>query len=287
MSLDVRREVASLPRGRECIGISTITFRHRSLEEALRLIEGLGVREAELGAIPDVVDHVPVPFDGDVDRYVSLLERHGLRAGAVNADIGNINDPEFDREGLRVTAEPLLELAAGIGGYLIVNCGRQSWDAYVDEASDLHTIAGNLEYLAGLSDAYGVRLLVEVLHHRRWVHSVERADRLLDLAGPQAFGLLLDTAHLGASDEDVVAWAARHADRIERVHLRDAVPGDLNLGIGRGAVDFPGVIHALESRGFTGSYILELETHDLEESEREADALRSVELIAELLETAP
>jgi sugar phosphate isomerase/epimerase len=273
-------------RGREVVGISTITFRHRPLDEALRLIQGLGAIETELGAIPDVVDHVHVPFDGDVDPYLALLESHGLRAGAVNADIGDINDPHYDREALRVRTEPLLRLAAAIGGFLIVNCGRQSWDDYVDEESDLAAIAANLEYLGRLSADHGVRLLVEVLHHRRWIHTVARADLLLDRVDPSVFGLLLDTAHVGASEEDVVAWAGSRAERIERVHLRDAMPGDLNVGIGRGTVDFGGLISALESRGFTGSYILELETHDVDEADREADARRSVELISGMLEAA-
>src|SRR5689334_5501029 len=271
-------------RGRDVVGISTITFRHRPLEEALRLIEGLGAVETELGAIPDVVDHVPVPFDGRVEPYLDLLDGHRLRAGAVNADIGDINDPDYDREALRTTTEPLLRLASAVGGSLIVNCGRQSWDDFVDESSDLEAIAGNLEHLSHLSADHGVRLLVEVLHHRRWIHTVERADRLLELVDPSVFGLVLDTAHLGASEEDAVAWAARQAGRIERVHLRDAVPGNLNVGIGRGTVDFGGVIGALETRGFTGSYILELETHDVEERDREADAQRSLELVTGMLE---
>lgn len=271
-------------RGRELVGVSTITFRHRSLEEALRLIQGLGAVETELGAIPDVVDHVPVPFHGSIDPYLALLAQHDLRAGAVNADIGDINDPEYDRDSLRVRTVPLLRLAAAVGGSLIVNCGRQSWEDFVDEASDLAAIAGNLQYLSRLSADHGVRLLVEVLHHRRWIHTVERADRLLELVEPSVFGLVLDTAHLGASEEDVVAWAGRQANRIERVHLRDAVPGNLNVGIGRGTVDFGGVIGELESHGFTGSYILELETHDVEESGREADAKRSFELITAVLE---
>ena len=64
----------------------------------------------------------------------------------------------------------------------------------------------------------------------------------------------------------------------------DAVPGDLNLGIGRGSVDFARVVSVLERRGYSGSYILELETHDVAEAEREADARRSFDLIAGLVE---
>lgn len=273
-----------VPRTREAVGISTITFRHRPLEEALRLIEGIGAAEIDLGAIPDVTDHVPVPFHGDVEPYLELLERHHLRSGAVNADIGNINDPAYDRQALRERTEPLLGLAAATGGALIVNCGRQDWADYVDEATDLAAVAGNLEFLGRLSADHGVRLLVEVLHHRRWIHTVERANRLLDLVDPSVFGLLFDTAHVGASQEDVVAWADQVHDRIERVHFRDAVPGNLNVGIGRGTVDFAAVIDTLEGRGYTGSYVLELETHDVAEEDREADARRSFELVAEMLD---
>ena len=128
-----------------------------------------------------------------------------------------------------------------------------------------------------------VRLLVEVLHHRRYVHSVERAEKVLGLLGPEVFGLLFDVSHIVASSDDPVAWAQQRADRVERVHLRDAVPGDLNLGIGRGETDFAGTIAALEAGGFSGTYILELETHDVAEQDREADALRSREEIAAIL----
>ena len=80
---------------------------------------------------------------------------------------------------------------------------------------------------------------------------------------------------------DPVAWAKQRADRVERVHLRDAVPGDLNLGMGRGEADFAGTIAAFEAGGFTGTYILELETDDVDEQDREADALRSrAEIVA-------
>ena len=275
------------PRNRQVVGISSITFRHRPLEEALRLISGIGAVETELGAIPDVVKHVPVPFDGNAEPYLELLAHYGLRSGAINADIGNINDPAYDREALRAVVEPLIGLAAATGGALISNCGRQNWDDYVDEASDLAQVAGNLRFLGGLCADAGVRLLVEVLHHRRWIHTVERANRLLEMVDADVFGLLFDVAHVGASDEDVVGWADSAFDRIERVHIRDAVPGNLNLGVGRGRVDFAGVVQTLESRGFAGSYILELETHDVEEADREADALRSYEIIAGLVAGVP
>ena len=269
---------------RDRVGISTISFRFRPLDEALTIIERLGAVEVDLGAIPDVTDHVPVPFTGDPAAYVRALAAHGLRSGAVNSDVGHLNDPSLTRQALAGTVRPLVALAAATGGALIVPCGRNSYDAYVDEGTDLATIAENLRFIAELCAEQGVRLLVEVLHHRRYVHSVARAEKVLDLLGPEVFGLLFDVSHIVASSDDPVAWARRRADRVERVHLRDAVPGNLNLGIGRGQVDFPATIAALEAGGFTGTYVLELETHDVEEEDREADAQHSREEIVAILE---
>ncbi|WP_226345877.1 sugar phosphate isomerase/epimerase family protein [Agilicoccus flavus] len=268
------------------VGLSTISFRFRPLEEALDIIGSLGAVEVDLGAIPAVTDHVPVPFAGDPATYVKALDRHGLRCGAVNSDVGDLNDPALTPEALRGIARPLIDLAAATGGALIVPCGRAAYEPFVDEAGDLARIAENLRLLSSWCEQSGVRLLVEVLHHRRFVHSVEAADRLLAAVGPDVFGLLLDVSHVVASGDDPVEWAGRLGSRVERVHLRDAVPGDLNVGIGRGDADFAGVIGALEAGGFEGTYILELETHDVQESEREADADRSRREIVALLERA-
>lgn len=268
------------------VGLSTITFRSRPLDEALRLIAGTGAYEVDLGAIPAVTDHVPVPFDGVPDEYVTLLARYGLVSGAVNSDIGDLNDPELTASRLETVATPLVRLAAATGGALVVPCGRADRTPFVDEAGDLAAIAGNLRRLAAVCRTHDVRLLVEVLHHRRYVHTVERAEKLLDAVGPEVFGLLFDVSHVVASAEDPVAWLGRCAQRVERVHLRDAVPGDLNVGIGRGEVDFAGVLAALEDAGYSGRYILELETHDVAEHERAADALRSRNQIVDLLQEA-
>lgn len=265
------------------VGISTISFRHRTVQDALRIIAELGATEVDLGAIPAVVDHVPVPFTGDPASYVEALQHHGLHGGAVNADVGDLNDPALAPERLTHVASGLADLAAAVGGTLIVPCGRSSWEPFQDEETDLQVIAGNLRLLARICADRGVRLQVELLHHLRYVHSVERAQKVLDSVGEEIFGLLFDVSHIVASGDDPIAWLRSCAPRVERVHLRDAVPGDLNLGIGRGQVDFASVISALEAADFTGTYILELETHDIAEEDREDDAARSRAEILRLL----
>ena len=266
------------------VGLSTISFRHRPLAEALRLIAGTGATEIDLGAIPAVTDHVPVPFHGRSAEYVSAIRAEGLRTGAVNADPGDLNDPTLTAEALTAVVTPLAQLAAALGAALIVPAGRADHTPIVDRDSDQDRIAENLGLISRLCAEHGVRLLVEVLHHRRYVHTVQDADALLARCAPEQFGVLFDVSHVVASAEDPLTWARSLGDRIERVHLRDAVPGDLNLSLGAGDVDFAALVATLEDQGFTGTYVLELETHDVAEEDREQDARRSREEIVRLLE---
>lgn len=268
------------------VGISTISFRHRPLAEALRLIAGTGAQEIDLGAIPAVTDHVPVPFHGRSTDYLEAIAAAGLRTGAVNADPGDLNDPALTIEALSAVITPLAELASTLGAALIVPAGRADHSPILDHESDLGRIAENLGLISRLCADHGVRLLVEVLHHRRYVHTVADADALLALCSPEQFGVLFDVSHVVASAEDPLAWARSLGSRIERVHLRDAVPGNLNLSLGAGAVDFAALVATLEEQGFTGTYVLELETHDVAEEDREQDVRRSHAEIVALLDPA-
>ena len=106
------------------VGISTISFRHRPLAEALELIAATGAQEIDLGAIPAVTDHVPVPFAGDPAEYLRGIEQVALRAGAVNSDPGDLNDPALPEAELTAVVRPLVDLAATLGAALIVPAGR-------------------------------------------------------------------------------------------------------------------------------------------------------------------
>ncbi|MFC0672744.1 sugar phosphate isomerase/epimerase family protein [Brachybacterium hainanense] len=267
----------------ERVGVSTITFRHRSLAEALRLIAEAGASRIDLGAIPAVTDHVPVPFTGDPVAVAAQVSAAGLAADAVNADPGDLNDPDLDEDAFAAVIDGLAALAAACGGALIVPAGRADWEPFSSPEEDLALIVRRLRLAAEVCSHHGTRLLVEVLHHRRYIHTTAAADALLAQLGPEEIGLLLDVSHVVASGEDPAAWAARQASRIERVHLRDAVPGDLNLAIGAGQVDFPAVIQVLERHVPGVRYVLELETRDVQEEDREADLARSLALIRALL----
>jgi sugar phosphate isomerase/epimerase len=94
---------------------------------------------------------------------------------------------------------------------------------------------------------------------------------------------VLDFSHVVASGGNEVDAVRRLDGRIGHVHLRDAVLGNINLSIGRGKVNFPSAVDALTTSGYQGHYSLELETHDIEDAERPAEAGRAGRYITSLL----
>src|SRR5919206_283198 len=76
-------------------------------------------------------------------------------------------------------------------------------------------------------------------------------------------GVVMDFSHLTASGTDVVDFVRAHGRRIRHVHVRDAVPGNIHISVGRGSADFAGGIAALEAIGYEGTFALELETRDV------------------------
>ncbi|MDR7304138.1 sugar phosphate isomerase/epimerase family protein [Haloactinomyces albus] len=267
------------------LGCSTISFCHRPLPEALAAISALGMSGIDLGGLPGVCEHIPTPLDRDPDDIVEDVRTARLDTWAINVDPGPLNDPALDDEALVHTGTGLVSLAARLGAALIVPCGAPSRTPFVDESADLARMANRLRLLGNVAADSDVRLLVEGLHHHRFCHSAERARALLDLTPVEVAGFVFDVSHVVAGEIDEVALAREFAERIEHVHLRDAEPGEINLSIGRGRADFAGVVRELSAQGYTGRYVLELETHDVDEGDRVEVAAQARETISALLPT--
>ncbi len=95
----------------------------------------------------------------------------------------------------------------------------------------------------------------------------DEVARVLDAADSSVVRLLLDVAHYKAAGGDPVAAVARHADRIAFLHLKDLqrpAPGRgaasyRFVELGRGEVDIPGVLSALQRTAFSGWAVVELD----------------------------
>lgn len=269
------------------LGCSTISFRHLDLEMALTWITQLGFRTIDLGALPGVCDHVPYVLDTQaVGSVTASVKSSGLRVRSINGDIGDLNLP-LDADGRAERdrhLNALLSLAAATGSTaLVLPCGaldhtpRQSLD------SDLDLVAAELIRAADRARDHGVELWTESLHFYRLCHDMTRAQALTDRLADTAVGVVMDFSHIVASGGDPLEFVDRFAGRIAHVHIRDAVPGNINLSVGRGQVDFAGGLKALAAAGYSGQFALELETRDVTNDERPAATATAGQLISDLI----
>ncbi|HUF39622.1 MAG TPA: TIM barrel protein [Anaerolineales bacterium] len=123
-------------------------------------------------------------------------------------------------------------------------------------------------------DATGVR---SVFHHHcaGFVETPAEVESLMRRTDPELVGLCFDTGHYAFGGGDPIDGIRRHADRIRHVHFKDhdpviaalvedsgwdyfeAVRRGIFCELGRGAVDFPGVLRELDWIGYKGWIVVE------------------------------
>jgi sugar phosphate isomerase/epimerase len=267
------------------VGCSTISFRRWPLTGALAEIKAQGFGETDIGSLPGVCDHVPIPLPADrVDELAEQIRDSGVTVRLINADVADMDDPDLDATEMQRRLQTLVDLAQAVGtSTIMLPCGRQGTEPRTELSHDIATVARTLTAAAEYLNGAGVDLLVEAPHSRRLCATVERSEMLYEALGDSPVGAVLDFSHVVASGDDEVDAVRRFDGRIEHVHLRDAVLGDINLSIGRGKVNFPAAVDALMTSGYQGHYSLELETHDIEDAERPAEAGRAGRYITSLL----
>jgi sugar phosphate isomerase/epimerase len=268
------------------LGCSTISFRRWPLPGALAEIKAQGFGETDLGSLPGVCDHVPIPLPADrVDALAEQILDSGVTVRLINADVADMDDPDLDAAEMQRRLRTLVDLAQAVGtSTIMLPCGRQGTEPRTELSRDIATVARSLTAAADFVNAAGLNLLVEAPHSRRLCANVERSEMLYEALGEAPVGAVLDFSHVVASGDDEVDAVSRLDGRIGHVHLRDAILGDINLSIGRGKVNFPAAIDALTSSGYQGHYSLELETHDIEDADRPTEAGRAGRYITALLQ---
>ena len=285
------------------LGCSTITFRRLDLDQALATIAELGFREVDLGSLPNVCEHVPLDLDDRArSRVVRAVHNSGLAVRSINADIGDLNRPatEPELDASRAHLHELSALAAEVGSIAVVlPNGALSHDPVETLNSDLDRVADRLIEAAGTAAAFGIELWTESLHVHRLCCTADRALALAGRLDGSTVRHVVDLSHVVAAGADLAETIDAFGPRTAHVHLRDAtpghvtqlpdplMPGNINLSIGRGVVDFAGSLIALQRNSFDGHLTLELETHDVDDADRPSAAAAAADTIESLLNRHP
>jgi sugar phosphate isomerase/epimerase len=268
------------------LGCSTISFRKLPLSDALAQISALGFGETDLGSLPGTCQHVPTPLPPElVDVLAGQVRDSGVAVRLINADVADMDDPQLDEPELRRGLQTLVELATAVGtSMILLPSGRKGTTPRTELRRDIATVARTISTAAAIVGEAGLSLLVEAPYSNRLCSDLDRAEMLYEALGDAPVGAVLDLSHVVAVGDDVVDAVGRLGDRIRHVHLRDARPGQINVSIGRGEVDFPAAIRALAAAGYTGHYSLELETRDIDDADRPGETGRAGRYITSLLQ---
>jgi 4-hydroxyphenylpyruvate dioxygenase len=191
--------------------IATVTLGGR-LPEKFAAIAAAGFRHIEL-------THSDLQgFDGTAHDIKQLADSFGLRILVFQP----LRDFEGrPREQLRhhlERAEQMLETTRTLGAETLMLCSNVAEDGDDDE----ELLVADLRTLAGRAADAGINVGYEALSWGRFASLYRDAWRLVDLVDRANFGLVLDTFHSLALDDDLSLLQTIPAERIFLIQVADA-----------------------------------------------------------------
>ncbi len=220
------------------------------------------------------------PWEKDPARLEDKMATMGLRMETVS-NSGPLNmrfqDPAARKE---VIADHmrLVRFIKALGrDHLKINCGPRNPGG--NTAEIYREQAKTFDELGRRISDEGLRFGV---HAHLWsqFETPQDVERIFELTDPEHVGFILDTGHISMAGMDPLALTKTYEHRIVEFHLKDVAPehrggyrgpaldrGRVNTGpddliffsLGKGGVDFPGVLAHLDSIGWKGWFTVELD----------------------------
>ena len=246
----------SFPRATPRFGCAAITWNGND-PLAIDDISALGFRGIQLRA------SAVARWEARPGELRDLLARRNLSLVALSSGLVQL-DPEAEESDRTLHTRNAQFVHDAGGSFLQVVDERPNGRAA--EPEDYQRMGRLLTEIGRRVAEVGVTLVYHN-HMGNLGQAPDEVARVLDAADASVVRLLLDVAHYKAAGGDPVAAVARHADRIAFLHLKDLqrpAPGRgaasyRFVELGRGEVDIPGVLSALQRTAFSGWAVVELD----------------------------
>lgn len=205
-------------------------------------------------------DGVEVPLSSgnasDYRRIRQVLDDEGMACTTI-INVGADRDTVSEDRAVRQAA--LDELAFGIETSALLGsdvmagpyqCAYAHFTGAGPTEAELERSADVLRRAAELAEPAGVRLAAEFLnrHESYLINTMGAGADLARRVGHPAFGILYDTHHAHAEEDDVGAAIRDHAEHIHHVQFSENNRGLL----GRGQVDWAATVKALKDVNYDG-----------------------------------
>ncbi len=231
-------------------------------DEHLPLLE----RARELG-----YDGVEIPIDSGMtsspERLREALDDAGLACTTMThlgADRHTASpDPAVRRRALE-ELRFAIDASQTLGSETLVGPYQAAYAHFTGAGPTAEELGWSAEVLRVASEeaeAAGLRLAVEFLnrHEGYLLNTMEQSTELARLVDHPAFGVLYDTHHAHAEEDDVGAAILAGIDHIHEVHFSESNRGLL----GAGQVDWDSTCDALRQGGYDGWIVAEAFAHDV------------------------
>ena len=245
------------------IASSTVCFRAIDLEDALRRIAGLGIKYVELSS--DHHCHLHTKFEDGVapEEVRRVVDACGLEVAAVAATSDfAVNDAHIDAMLDWVSRE--IRFCRALGASILRIYAGHMESQYLDDHV-FERVIGNIKRIVPLAEENGVQLAVE--NHFGITATADDMLRLIEGVASPWLGANYDPANFVPEGVDPVAEGRRLGPYIKHTHLKDPIYvgaheyfGYAWVEIGKGMVDYPGVMGVLREIDYQGFLSLEYES---------------------------
>lgn len=243
-----------------------------------------------------------LPYWDKPEEMKMILAEFGLRF--VTVSNGGPMVMQFEDAALadRIIDEhvKLVRWIKGFGcTHLKINTGQRRAQGTTED--DLQQMAKTLNELGRHISDEGLKLGV---HAHLWTQLQDRKeiDRLMELTDPRHVYMVLDTGHINMAGIDPVELTKAYVGRIVEFHLKDCKPEDrgghkgpvpqregytdrgkrIFYELGKGGVDFPGIISVLRKNRWKGWLTVELDSTDTTPRDSALQSKRYLENVLQL-----
>jgi sugar phosphate isomerase/epimerase len=245
------------------IALLSAMFPELSLESLIAKLERWGYDGIEPNAeeLPWAAPHVTPATDRSAREAIrEAAVRHGLGISAICAHISLVNADSAAQLAAIDVVKGCIDLAKDLGTD-VVHGLTGPYPPSVDPGMAWSWAVSGVKECAEYANANGIKFAMEAIVNHV-VFRVGDMQRLLEELSDVPVYVNFDPSHYQVGGDDIGDAVRTFGSRIVHVHMKDAegTPGRFTFpALGRGQVDFAGMVDALRTVGYDGYLSLEYE----------------------------
>jgi len=244
-------------------GVSSLIFRELTLARALELLKVCGLKWLDLAIVPNFCPHYYLNTTNENDDQVmaELIKSYNFEISSLNINPGYYNFHKYEEVNKTIIRAAQLAKTLGTNIITIPSGTRTSQESWLEEAKKVTKHISEIS--KQIHDKYQAFISVETPHLGTLTETLDESRQFHDLIDSDIVKCTLDTSHVAAQGKKEIY---RYIDllkmeRINHIHLRDALKKNISYTPGKGSFDYKYFFKTIKETNYSGKMIFELEFH--------------------------